>query len=86
MDGQIGRQMEGLMGGWTDEKMEKPLRFAIRNKKLAVSYINFIFFSLQNRTVFHILHKKLIPDRKKIWDLIFFVRSSQGLSDFGGCC
>ena len=43
MDGQIGRQMEGLMGGWTDKKMEKPLRFAIRNKKLAVSYIDFIF-------------------------------------------
>ena len=59
MDGQIGGQMEGLMGGWTDKKMEKPLRFAICNKELAVSYIDFIFFSLQNRTIFHILHKKL---------------------------
>ena len=65
MDGQIGRQMEGLMGGWTDKKMEKPLRFAICNKKLAVFYINFIFFSLQNRTVFHLLHKNLIPERKQ---------------------
>ena len=27
----------------------------------AGSYINFIFLSLQNRTMFHILHKKLIP-------------------------
>ena len=27
----------------------------------AGSYINFIFLSLQNRIMFHILHKKLIP-------------------------
>ena len=27
----------------------------------AGSYIDFIFLSLQNRTIFHILHKKLIP-------------------------
>ena len=79
MDGQIGRQMEGLMGGWTDKKMEKPLRFAICNKKLAVSYIDFIFFSLQNCTVFHLLHKNLIPERKKSWTLF-------SLYAAGGCC
>ena len=73
MDGWTDRQADGRTDGWMDGRENRQSLLDLQ-------------FSLQNRTIFHIFYKKLIPERKKIWDFIFFVRSSQGLSDFGGCC
>ena len=56
MDVWTDRQADGRTDGWMD------------GQENGQSLLD-LEFSLQNCKVFHILHKKLIPERKKIWDL-----------------
>ena len=52
MDGWTDRQADGRTDGWMDGRENRQSLLDLQ-------------FSLQNRTVFHILYKKLIPERKK---------------------